>query len=140
MSGKYSFQYCNDVEITDSELDTKDAFWHSKNVTVQDCLVKGEYLGWYSENLTLVNCRIVGTQPFCYYKNLVLKNCTMENTDLAFEQSTVNAEVSGKIESIKNPLGGKIIADRIGKIIMEDSAADASKTQIVCRSGDCRCA
>lgn len=140
MTGKYSFQYCNDIEITASELDTKDAFWHSKNVTVRDSIVKGEYLGWYSENLTLINCRIIGTQPFCYCKNLVLKNCIMEKTDLAFERSTVDAEVQGKIESIKNPLGGKIIADCIGKVIMKDSVADASKTQILCRQGDCRCA
>lgn len=30
------------LEIDDCELDTKDAFWHSKNVTVRDSIVKGE--------------------------------------------------------------------------------------------------
>ena len=113
MKGKYSFQYDENIEITDSELNTKDAFWHTKNVTVKNSIVKSEYLGWYSENLTLINCRIIGTQPFCYCKNLVLKNCTMEECDLAFERSTVEVEVSGKIDSIKNPLAGKITADSI---------------------------
>ncbi len=132
MKGKYSFQYCSNIEISDSEFDTKDAFWHSKNITVWDSVIKGEYLGWYSENLTLINCRIIGTQPFCYCKNLVLKNCTMEKCDLSFERSTVQAKINGTIDSIKNPLAGKIEAESIGKIIMEESVADKSKTQIIC--------
>ena len=133
LKGKYSFQYDENIEITDSELNTKDAFWHTKNVTVKNSLVKSEYLGWYSENLTLINCRIIGTQPFCYCKNLVLKNCTMEDCDLAFERSTVEVEVSGKIDSVKNPLAGKITADSIGQIILEEEICDKSKTQIICR-------
>lgn len=133
MKGKYSFQYDENIEITDSELNTKDAFWHSKNVTVKNSIVKSEYLGWYSENLTLINCRIIGTQPFCYCKNLVLKNCTMEECDLAFERSTIDVEVSGKIDSIKNPLAGKISADSIGQIILEEEICDKSKTQIICK-------
>ena len=133
MKGKYSFQYDEDIQITDSTLDTKDAFWHTKNVTVKNSLVKGEYLGWYSENLTLINCRIIGTQPFCYCKNLSLKNCAMEDCDLAFERSTVEVEVNGKIDSVKNPLAGKITAGSIGQIIMEEEICDKSKTQIVFR-------
>ncbi|MCI8967116.1 MAG: DUF3737 family protein [Lachnospiraceae bacterium] len=42
MKGKYSFQYMEKLEIDDCELDTKEAFWHSKNVTVRDSIVKGE--------------------------------------------------------------------------------------------------
>ena len=34
-------QYTENVEIKNSILDTKDAFWHSKNVTVKDSVVKG---------------------------------------------------------------------------------------------------
>ncbi len=130
LKGKYSFQYDSNINIENSQLDTKDAFWHSKNVTVKNSIIKGEYLGWYSENLTLINCHISGTQPFCYCKNLVLKNCTMEGCDLAFERSTVQAEITGSIDSIKNPLGGKIQADSIGKIIMEEGIVDRAKTEI----------
>ncbi len=133
MKGKYSFQYDKEIEISNSNLNTKDAFWHSKNVTVRDSVINGEYLGWYSENLTLINCHIIGTQPFCYCKNLVLKNCTMENCDLAFEKSSVQAEIKGKIDSVKNPLEGKIIADSIGEIIIEENIVDKTKTEIICR-------
>jgi len=131
MKGKYSFQYNCDIEISNSQLNTKDAFWHTKNVTVIDSEIRGEYLGWYSENLTLINCHIAGTQPFCYCKNLVLKNCTMEGCDLAFERSSVKAEIKGKIDSVKNPLGGKIIAASIGEIILEKEVTGNKKTKII---------
>ncbi len=121
LTGKYSFQYTKDLQINNSELDTKDAFWHSKNIKVTNSTIKGEYLGWYSENLTLENCRIIGTQPLCYCKKLKLVNCTMENTDLSFEYSEVEAQINGHIESIKNPKSGRITANSIGKIIKENS-------------------
>lgn len=120
MQGKYSFQYVENMIIRNSNLDTKDAFWHSKNVTVEDSVVKGEYLGWYCENLILRRCRIIGTQPLCYAKGLVLEDCQMENCDLAFEYSDVQAEVKGNIESVKNPRSGHIIADSIGEIIRDE--------------------
>ena len=126
MSGKYSFQYMENLEITNSILDTKDAFWHSKNVTVTNCFVKGEYLGWFSENLTLVNCKIVGTQPLCYCRGLKLVNCTMENTDLAFEYSDVDATIQGHVDSIKNPKSGELVVDSVGEIIMGDAVMECT--------------
>lgn len=119
--GKYSFQYVKGAVIENCVLDTKDAFWHGRNITVKNCTVKGEYLGWYSENLTFINCKISGTQPLCYCKNLTLINCTMENTDLCFEYSDVTAEITGHIDSVKNPKSGKITAESIGEIILENS-------------------
>ncbi len=132
MKGKYSFQYVENMTIKNSELDTKDAFWHSKNVTVIDSVVKGEYLGWYSENLKFVRCKIIGTQPLCYCKGLVLEDCTMEATDLAFERSEVNATIKGRVESIKNPISGKITVDEIGELLLEKEYIDPAKTKIIC--------
>ena len=126
MKGKYSFQYMENLEISNSILDTKDAFWHSKNVTVTNSLVKGEYLGWFSEGLTLVNCKIIGTQPLCYCKDLKLVNCTMEDTDLAFEYSDVDATITGHVDSIKNPRSGEIVADSVGEVILGDAVMECT--------------
>ena len=119
LKGKYSFQYCKNVEIYNSVLDTKDAFWETENVTVYDSVVNGEYLAWYADNLKLVNCNIAGTQPLCYSNNVVLRNCTMTGCDLAFEKTSVFADVRGKIDSVKNPLKGTVTANQIGEIIDE---------------------
>lgn len=45
----------------------------------------------------------------------------MENTDLSFEYSDVEANIKGNILSVKNPKSGIIIADSIGQIIKKDS-------------------
>ena len=130
MKGKYSFQYCSDFELADCNFDTKDAFWHSRNFVVRDSVIKGEYLAWYSENLTFINCRIIGTQPFCYCKNLKLINCTMEGCDLAFENSTVQADVHSRIDSVKNPISGEIRAAEIGEIILNAERTPVTKCKI----------
>lgn len=117
--GKYSFQYVINMEIRDSNFDTKDAFWHTNNVTVYNTTLKGEYLAWYSKNLTLINCKIIGTQPFCYCENLKLIDCEMIDTDLAFENSSVDATIKGNVLSIKNPRSGKIVCDGVGEIIKD---------------------
>lgn len=135
LDGKYSFQYTKDVVIKDSVLNTKDAFWHSENVTVMDSVVKGEYLGWYSKNLHLIRCKIIGTQPLCYAQGLVLADCTMEDTDLSFERSDVEATVRGEILSVKDPMSGLITADAIGEVILDEAAKD-STCKITIRSAD----
>lgn len=129
--GKYSFQYVENLEITNCKLDTKDAFWHTKNVKVRDSIVKGEYLAWFSDDLTLINCKIIGTQPLCYCKNLKLINCTMENCDLAFEYSDVEANIKGHVDSIKNPKSGTITVDSVGEIINKDSIMDVNGKVII---------
>jgi len=60
-SGKYSFQYMEYLTITNSYLETKDAFLQSKNVTVKNSTLKGEYLAQFSEGLTLINFKIFGS-------------------------------------------------------------------------------
>ena len=131
MKGKYSFQYMDNLEISDSYLDTKDAFWHSKNVTIKNSVVKGEYLGWFSEGLTLIDCKIAGTQPLCYCKDLKLINCEMEDADLSFEYSEVEADVRGYIESVKNPKSGTITADSVGEIVKEDPIMECTGRVII---------
>lgn len=120
LDGNYSFQKTRDVQISNSVLNSKDAFWESENVTVRDSVLNGEYLGWHSKNLTLINCKISGTQPLCYAENLKLVNCTMtEDADLAFEYSSVDAQVQSSITSVKNPLSGHIRARGYGEIIID---------------------
>lgn len=124
LHGKYSFQYIQNAVLENCSFDTKDAFWHSKNITVKNSIIKGEYLAWYSDGLTLVNCKIMGTQPFCYCKNLKLIGCEMIDTDLAFEKSEVEATITTKVDSIKNPRSGWIRVPEIGELIMDDDYAE----------------
>jgi len=129
--GKYSFQYAKNVAIKNSNLDTKDAFWHSKNVVVENCTIKGEYLGWYSNNLTLKNCKIIGTQPLCYCCGLKLIDCIFENCDLAFEYSDVKGNIVGDIDSIKNPLKGKLAITGKTEFIQDENDRSKGKFTLI---------
>lgn len=123
LKGKYSFQYISDSVFENCEFDTKDAFWHARNVVVRDSVVRGEYLGWYCENVTFENCRIAGTQPLCYCRGLKLIGCRMEDADLAFEKSEVDARLLAPIVSVKNPAAGTIRAPGVGEVILDDPRA-----------------
>ena len=131
LDGNYSFDGCRNVEIRNSNLLSKDAFWNTENVTVYDSFISGEYLGWNAKNLTLVNCTIESLQGMCYIDNLVMKNCKLINTTLAFEYSTVDADICSKIDSVMNPTSGTIKAQHIDNLIIEKDKVDPSKTKII---------
>ena len=119
---KYVFQYVKNVVIRNAKIHTKDAFWEVENVTIYDSELNGEFIGWHSHHLRLVNCHITGQQPLCYAHDLVLENCTFgDDCDLAFEYSSVQADIRGHIRSIKNPATGRIVADSIGEVIIDEN-------------------
>jgi hypothetical protein len=130
--GNYSFDGVKNVEIHNSKLLSKDAFWNSDNVTVYDSFISGEYLGWNAKNLTLINCTVESLQGMCYIDNLVMKNCKLINTTLAFEYSTVDVDINGKIDSVLNPSGGVIKADYIKELTIEKDKVNPDKTKIIC--------
>ncbi len=132
LAGNYSFDGVKNMEIRDARMMSRDAFWNTDHVTVYDSFISGEYLGWNSSNLTLVNCTIESLQGMCYIDHLVMKNCRLINTTLAFEYSTVDADITGKIDSVMNPSSGTIRAEAIDELILEKDKVDPSKTRIYC--------
>ncbi|MDE6567379.1 MAG: DUF3737 family protein [Lachnospiraceae bacterium] len=132
LSGNYSFDGVKNMEIHHAHMLSRDAFWNTDQVTVYDSFISGEYLGWNAKNLTLINCTVESLQGMCYIDNLVMKNCKLINTTLAFEYSTVDAEISGKIDSVMNPSGGTIRAEAIDELILEKDKIDPSAVKIYC--------
>ena len=131
---KYVFQYVKNAEIRNAKITTKDSFWETENVTVYDSVLDGEYLGWHSKNLRLVNCHITGEQPLCYAENLILENCTFGgDCDRVFEDSTLQADIRGTITNIKNPKSGKITADGIGSVTIDENIKQPADCKIEIR-------
>lgn len=132
---KYVFQYVKNATIRNARITTKDSFWETENVTVIDSTLDGEYLGWHSKNLRLVRCHISGEQPLCYAEGLVLEHCTFDAAcDRAFEYSTVQADIRGHIENIKNPTSGSIVADSIGSVTLDENILPPANCTISTRS------
>jgi hypothetical protein len=134
LDGNYFVDGGKNIVIRNSRLLSKDAFWNCENVTVFDSYIIGEYLGWNSKNLTFINCTIESLQGLCYIQNLVMKNCKLINTTLAFEYSTVDAEIDSSIDSVMNPSGGIIKADYIKDLIIEQDKVDPEKITIIVKN------
>lgn len=131
VDGNYLFDGGKNITVKDSKLISKDAFWNCENVLVENCYIVGEYLGWNSKNVTFVGCTIESNQGMCYMDNVVLRDCRLINTDLCFEYCTVDAEIKSHVQSVKNPISGRIVADSIGEIIHEAERVDTTKTEII---------
>ncbi len=129
--GNYCFDGAKNIEVHNCKLLSKDSFWNTENVTIYDSFIVGEYFGWNSKNITLINCTVESLQGMCYIENLVMKDCNLINTSLAFEYSTVDVEVRGKIDSVFNVKGGRIKAREIGTLIMDNEEIDVSATEII---------
>ncbi|MDN6655771.1 MAG: DUF3737 family protein, partial [Bifidobacterium crudilactis] len=130
--GNYCFDGARNVEIHDSTFIAKDAFWNCENVTIVDSKINGEYLGWNTKNLELVNCIVESDQGLCYVEGLTLKNCRLLHTDLAFEYcSDIDADVRSTVDSVKNPISGRISAQHIEQLIRDERFVDPNRTEIV---------
>lgn len=131
--GNYVFDGGKNIEVHNSTLVSKDAFWNCENVVVYDSIIDGEYLAWNTKNIKFINCTIESDQGLNYIDHLEIKNSNLIHTDLAFEYvSNLDVELNTKIESIKNPISGKIKAPEIDTLIMDKNKIDPSKTEINC--------
>lgn len=131
--GNYCFDGSKNVTLSGAVMLSKDSFWNCENVTVKDSFISGEYLGWNSKNLVFENCTIESLQGMCYIDRLVMKNCKLINTTLAFEYSTVDADIASGIDSVFNPSGGVIRADYIGELTIDKDRVNPSRTKIICK-------
>ena len=131
LDGNYGFDSCKNVTIYNARMLTKDAFWNCEDVTIYDSVIYGQYFGWNSKNVRLVNCTVESEQGMCYMENLVMENCKLLNSDLTFEYSTVNAEITTSIRSVKNPISGTIKAKAIEELIQDDPEIDHGATEYI---------
>jgi hypothetical protein len=93
-------------------------------VTVYDSELDGEYLAWHSRNVKLVRCHISGEQPLCYMDGITLEDCTFDPAcDRIFEDSSrIDARIVGAVTEVKNPISGHVVADKIGKLTIDQFA------------------
>ena len=132
IDGNYCFDGAKNVVINRSTLNSKDSFWNVENAVITNSYIEGEYLAWNSKNLTFINCKIKSHQGFCYIKRLIIKNSEILDSDLIFELcEDIDIEVKKPLDSVKNPISGKINAPGIKELILDKEVIDPSKTEII---------
>lgn len=137
--GNYVFDGAKNIEVHNSTFISKDAFWNCDNVTIYDSTIDGEYLAWNTKNIKFINCKIESDQGLNYIDQLEIKNSDLIHTDLAFEYvSHMDVQFNTFIQSIKNPISGKLKAPEIGTLIMDKDKVDPTQTKINCPKIDHR--
>ena len=73
------------------------------------------------------NAEFGGERPLCYAHDLVVEDCAFDTAcDRVFGYSSLRADIRGFVTNIKNPMSGRIGADSIGSVtIDEDIKASA---------------
>ena len=119
--GTYPFMFSKNIYVDGLESDSKYVFQYCQNA-------------WHSKNVRLVNCHLAGEQLLCYADDLVLENCTFDKAcDRIFEYTTVEADIKGHVENIKNPTSGHIVADSIGSITIDENVRQPNNCVIEIR-------
>ena len=139
-----TFRRSKNINLTNVNIPiATETLWNCQDITLNNVNAKGdyfgmnsgEYLGWNSKNLTFIDCFIESNQGLCYVENLVIRNSKVINTDLAFEYSTVDANITTRVDSVKNPMGGRIHARGIDDLIMDDKEISSLNTKILVDEG-----
>ena len=146
LTGKYSFQYVENAVIRHSVLATKDAFWHSRNVTVEGGAVKGVTRGVTAVTSAVsggVSPALAGLAPWrrlgrvkgeylaWYSEGLTLRRCRIIGTQplcyaerLTLEDcEMVDADLSFENSTVQATLRGHVISVKNpthGSIEVED--------------------
>ena len=55
----------------------------------------------------------------------------MEDTDLSFEYSEVEADIKGHVVSIKNPKKGRTIVDSVSEIITDNAVVECDGEVVI---------
>ena len=132
ISGNYAFDGAKNIECHNCHFVSKDAFWNCENVKLVDCSFDGEYLAWNTDHIEFINCTIESDQGLCYMDEVKLENCRMLHTGLAFEKcSNIEAEIISEIDSVKNPVSGKIHAHQIKTLIIDPEKVNPTATKII---------
>lgn len=131
IEGRGSLQYIRDSELHDCVISGEDALWGCQNVKIYDSELQGSCLGWHSSKLHLISCTIRGRQPLCHARNLIIEDCRFgEDCELAFEYSSVIANIDGTLPSVINPQQGLISAQGYGQIIVDEHDRSSGKCMI----------
>ena len=115
---------CRILDVLDMTFDVSlnsRIFEHTVTHRIDSAVLQYEVLG-------------ITEQLLCYTQNLILENCTIDPMcDRMFEYSTVEADIKGHIENIKNPTSGHIIADSIGSITIDENVRQPNNCVIETR-------
>ena len=145
------FREMKNVELEDVEMcDADETFWKvdglklknvrlhggtypfmfSKNIYVDGLESDSKYVFQYCQNVEIHNAKILTKDSFWECENVTIYDSVL---DRIFEYTTVEADIKGHVENIKNPTSGHIVADSIGSITIDENVRQPNNCVIEIR-------
>ena len=82
------------------------------------------------------NAEFGGERPLCYAHDLVAEDCAFDTAcDRVFGYSSLRADIRGFVTNIKNPTSGRIVADSIGSVTLDENIKAPANCVIEERGG-----
>ncbi|MBR6208560.1 MAG: DUF3737 family protein [Oscillospiraceae bacterium] len=79
--GVKAVRECSNVELLDSDINSPEFGWSTRNITLRDCSGEGDYFLLRGENLRLDRVKLRGKYAFQYTRGGLLTKCELETKD-----------------------------------------------------------
>ena len=99
LHGVKALRECSDIELVNTDIDSVEFGWFSKNIKLLNSKAKGEYFMLRAEELEVKNVNFTGKYSFQYIKNAVFENCEINTKDAFWHAKNVlvkNCVVKGE--------------------------------------------
>lgn len=87
--GIKALRECSEIEIKNSEIDSPEFGWRSRNVQLTDTSVRGEYLFLFARDVRLSHVNFTGKYSFQYVENLTIEHSVLDTKDAFWHTKNV---------------------------------------------------
>ena len=99
IKGVKAVRECENILITDSDIESTEFGWKSKGITLLNTNIVGEYLFLDSKEIILKNVKMKGKYSFQYVDGLLIDNCNLDTKDAFWHSKNVtvrNSTIKGE--------------------------------------------
>lgn len=94
ISSVKALRECQDIEIKDSDIDSREFGWKCDNIKLEDSKINSEYIFFDSSNIWINNLTFTGKYSFQYVNNLTITNSNLDTKDAFWHSKNVKVKNS----------------------------------------------
>jgi len=94
MHGIKALRECQDIELKNTDIDSPEFAWRSRNIKVKNTTLEGEYPFFECKNMEIDGLTMKGKYSFQYIENVTFKNCIFDTKDAFWHAKNIMVEDS----------------------------------------------
>lgn len=94
MHGIKALRECQDIELKNTDIDSPEFAWRSRNIKVKNTTLEGEYPFFECKNMEIDGLTMKGKYSFQYIENVTFKNCIFDTKDAFWHAKNITVEDS----------------------------------------------